>query len=177
LQDALNQLAGDADQIAAYSNTWKNVGVAVQKAAKDLADTVNKDTANWTGEAADTYRANIKNKIDHINAAATCANTIGTVVQIVGVITGAVRGLVRDMVTQAVGDFIQDALEEVCSLGLGTPVVVAQVVEQVRLDREDRRGHQEAHQLGRGAAGVDEQTGGDLRRHQEGHGGDARPRR
>ncbi|GAB2965147.1 DUF6531 domain-containing protein [Amycolatopsis acidiphila] len=131
LQDALNQLAGDADQIAAYARTWQNVGAAVQKAAKDLATTVEKDTANWRGDAADAYRANIKNKIDHINAASTCANTIGTVVQIVGVITGAVRGLVRDMVTQAIGDFVQDALEEVCSLGLGTPVVVAQVVEQV----------------------------------------------
>ncbi|MFD2420482.1 DUF6531 domain-containing protein [Amycolatopsis pigmentata] len=131
LQDALNHLAGDADQIAAYSQTWKNVAESVKKAAQDLASTVEKDTANWTGQAADTYRANLKNKIDHINAASTCAETISTVVQIVGVITGAVRGLVRDMVTQAVGDFIQDALEEVCSLGLGTPVVVAQVVEQV----------------------------------------------
>ncbi|HVV09504.1 hypothetical protein [Amycolatopsis sp.] len=131
LQDALNQLAGDADQIAAYSGTWKNIATAVRKAAGDLANTVDKDTANWTGQAADTYRANLKNKIDHLNAAGTCAETIGTVVQIVGVITAAVRGMVRDMITQAVGDFIQDALEEVCSLGLGTPVVVAQVVEQV----------------------------------------------
>jgi RHS repeat-associated protein len=131
LQDALNQLAGDADQIAAYSQTWKNVGAAVDKAAKDLSAAVTKDTAHWTGAAADAYRANLKAKIEHLGAAATCANTIGTVVEIVGVITGAVRALVRDMVTQAVGDFIQDALEEVCSLGLGTPVVVAQVVEQV----------------------------------------------
>ncbi|WIX90727.1 DUF6531 domain-containing protein [Amycolatopsis sp. DG1A-15b] len=131
LQDALNHLAGDADQIAAYAQTWKNVGAAVGKAAQDLAATVQQDTANWAGAAADTYRAGIKKKLDHITAAATCANAISTVVEIVGVLTGMVRGLVRDMVTQAIGDFIQDALEEVCSLGLGTPVVVAQVVEQV----------------------------------------------
>ncbi|ADJ47307.1 hypothetical protein AMES_5482 [Amycolatopsis mediterranei S699] len=131
LQDALNLLAGDADQIAAYSGTWRNIATAVRKAAGDLAATAAKDTANWAGQAADTYRAALRNKIDHLGAAATCAETIGTVVQIVGVLTGAVRAMVRDMVTQAVGDFIQDALEEVCSLGLGTPVVVAQVVEQV----------------------------------------------
>ncbi|WP_409463384.1 DUF6531 domain-containing protein [Amycolatopsis sp. GA6-003] len=131
LQDALNQLAGDGDQIAAYSQTWKNVGAATQQAAKDLAETVRKDTANWLGGGADAYRENLQKKIDHINAAATCANTIGTVVEVVGVVTAAVRCLVRDMITQAVGDFIQDALEEVFSLGLGTPVVVAQVVEQV----------------------------------------------
>ncbi|WP_245617251.1 WXG100 family type VII secretion target [Amycolatopsis taiwanensis] len=109
LKDALDHLAGDADQIAAYSQTWKNVAQAVQGAGKELAATVEKDTANWTGPAADTYRANLKNKINHINAASTCAETISTVVEIVGVITGAVRGLVRDMVTQAIGDFIQDA--------------------------------------------------------------------
>ncbi|EOD68128.1 DUF6531 domain-containing protein [Amycolatopsis vancoresmycina] len=131
LQDALNHLAGDADRIAAYARTWKNVGEAVGKAAGDLAETVRTDTAHWTGSAADTYRAGIKKKIDHITAASTCADAIGTVVEIVGVLTGVVRGLVRDMVTQAIGDFVQDALEEVCSLGLGTPVVVAQVVEQV----------------------------------------------
>ncbi|MFB9925567.1 RHS repeat-associated core domain-containing protein [Amycolatopsis halotolerans] len=131
LQDALNQLAGDADQITAYSQTWGNIAKAVEKAAKDLGDSVQKDTAHWGGQAADAYRANVKNKIDHLNAAATCASGISTVVEVVGVITAAVRAMVRDMITQAVGDFIQDALEEVCSLGLGTPVVVAQVVEQV----------------------------------------------
>ncbi len=131
LQDALNHLAGDADQIAAYAQTWKNVGAAVAKAAGDLNVSVIQDTANWTGAAADTYRANIIDKVHHLDAATKCANAIGTVVQVVGVITGAVRALVRDMVTQAIGDFIQDALEEVFSLGLGTPVVVAQVVTQV----------------------------------------------
>ncbi|GLY70464.1 WXG100 family type VII secretion target [Amycolatopsis taiwanensis] len=75
LKDALDHLAGDADQIAAYSQTWKNVAQAVQGAGKDLAATVEKDTANWTGPAADTYRANLKNKINHINAASTCAET------------------------------------------------------------------------------------------------------
>ncbi|HVV22896.1 MAG TPA: RHS repeat-associated core domain-containing protein [Pseudonocardiaceae bacterium] len=131
LQDALNQLAGDADQIQAYSKTWGNIATAVGKAAQDLTTAVKTDTANWTGQAADTYRANVTDKIDHINAAATCASTISTVVEMVGVLTAAVRMIVRDMVTQAVGDFIQDALEEAFSLGLGTPVVVAQVVEQV----------------------------------------------
>lgn len=131
LQDALNQLAGDADRIAAYSQTWKNIATAVDKASKDLAATVTQDTANWRGPAADAYRAKLKEKIDHLGAASMCASAIGTVVEVVGVITGAVRMLVRDMVTQAIGDFVQDALEEVCSLGLGTPVVVAQVVEQV----------------------------------------------
>ncbi|MET8759533.1 RHS repeat-associated core domain-containing protein [Lentzea sp. NPDC004782] len=131
LKDALDQLAGDADQIAAYSATWANVGKAVGDAAKELGDAVGRDTANWAGSAADAYRRHAQNKTNALQTAATCANTISTAVKIVGVITGAVRGLVRDMVTQAIGDFIQDALEEVFSLGLGTPVVVAQVVEQV----------------------------------------------
>jgi RHS repeat-associated protein len=131
LKDALDQLAGDADQIAAYSATWANVGKAVDDAAKNLSDAVGRDLADWAGPASDAYRQHAQNMASSLQTAATCANTISTAVKIVGVITGAVRGLVRDMVTQAIGDFIQDALEEVFSLGLGTPVVVAQVVEQV----------------------------------------------
>ncbi|HEX7309408.1 RHS repeat-associated core domain-containing protein [Lentzea sp.] len=131
LQDGLNMLAGDADQIAAYSQTWANVAKAVQEAGKSLADAVAKDTANWTGAAADAYRQHVAGKLNGLSTIVTCANAISTVVKVVGVITGVVRGLVRDMVTQAVGDFIQDALEEVFSLGLGTPFVIAQVVEQV----------------------------------------------
>ncbi|HEX7662191.1 MAG TPA: DUF6531 domain-containing protein [Pseudonocardiaceae bacterium] len=131
LTDALDHLAGDADQIAAYAQTWGNISKAVGDAATQLSDTVNRDTANWTGQAADAYRANITNRIHSMNAAATAADAIGTAVRMVGVITAAVRMLVRDIVTQAIGDIVQDAAEEVFSLGLGTPVVVAQVVEQV----------------------------------------------
>lgn len=131
LQDALNQLAGDGDQIAAYSQTWANVAKAVQDAGKTLTDAVAKDTANWSGPAADAYRKHVEGKVNGLSTIVTCANAISTVVKVVGVITGVVRALVRDMVTQAVGDFIQDALEEVFTLGLGTPFVVAQVVEQV----------------------------------------------
>ncbi|MEO6086663.1 MAG: DUF6531 domain-containing protein [Umezawaea sp.] len=131
LQDALNQLAGDGDQIAAYSQTWANVAKAVQDAGKTLADAVAKDTANWSGPAADAYRKHVEGKLNGLSTIVTCANAISTVVKVVGIITGVVRALVRDMVTQAIGDFIQDALEEVFTLGLGTPVVVAQVVEQV----------------------------------------------
>jgi RHS repeat-associated protein len=131
LQDALNHLAGDGDQIAAYSATWANVAKAVEGAGKSLTDAVAKETANWSGPAADAYRKHAEGKINGLSTIVTCANAISTVVKVVGVITGVVRGLVRDMVTQAIGDFIQDALEEIFSLGLGTPFVVAQVVEQV----------------------------------------------
>ncbi|TCO57278.1 RHS repeat-associated core domain-containing protein [Actinocrispum wychmicini] len=131
LKQTLDQLAGDPDQIAAYARTWKNVGDAVKKAAQDLNTTVTNDTANWTGQAADAYRANVTDKVNHITSAGTCANAIGTAVEMVGVLTGAVRMLVRDIVTQAIGDIVQYALEEVFSLGIATPLVAAQVSAQV----------------------------------------------
>ena len=131
LTDMFDKLAGDADQIAAFAQTWGNVGQAVNQAASDLSDAVARDIASWTGAAADAYRANITNRINSMKAAATTADGIGTSVRMVGEITGAVRMLVRDMITQAIGDFVQDAAEEVFSLGIGTPAVIAQVTEQV----------------------------------------------
>ncbi|MEU5692460.1 hypothetical protein [Actinosynnema sp. NPDC020468] len=131
LQDVLNKLAGDADQIAAYSATWHNVGRAVGQAGTDFTTAVGRDTANWTGPAADAYRTHAGAKAGALSTAATCAHTLGAAVTIVGAITAAVRAMVRDLVTQAIGQFVQVALEEIFSLGLATPFVAAQVSEQV----------------------------------------------
>ncbi|MBY8852061.1 hypothetical protein K7G98_28795 [Saccharothrix sp. MB29] len=56
LRDALNWLAGDADQIAAYATTWQNVSRSVGRAHEVLTSEVGRGTAGWTGAAADAYR-------------------------------------------------------------------------------------------------------------------------
>ena len=131
LQDALNWVAGDPDQITAYAQTWKNISQAVGQASKDVTTAVNGQIAHWTGPAADAYRKHASGKIDALTAASTSAATIGTVVEMVGMVVGMVRWQVRTDVTEAIGEIIQDALEEVCTLGLATPVVIAQVVTLV----------------------------------------------
>ncbi|WP_051386130.1 WXG100 family type VII secretion target [Actinokineospora inagensis] len=135
LRDALNWLAGDADQISAYAATWKNVSQAVGAVAADLKTEVANGTSAWTGPAADAYRKNAAAQGDDITAAATSAGTIGTVVEVVGMLVGVVRGIVRDLVAECISTLLirlpQWLAEEGLTLGLATPHVVGSVVTLV----------------------------------------------
>ncbi|EWC64085.1 hypothetical protein UO65_0612 [Actinokineospora spheciospongiae] len=132
LSDALDWLAGDGDQIAAYAATWKNVGTETAAIAADFATEVVNGTAGWEGPAADAYRAFAKDKQDKIAAAGTGAGTIGTVVEVVGMLVGAVREIVRDLVAECVATLIaripQWMAEIGGTLGVATPHVVASAV-------------------------------------------------
>jgi hypothetical protein len=135
LSDALDWLAGDADQVAAYAQTWKNVGQATNTVAQDFATEVTNGTGGWEGQAADTYRQTARGQGEQISAAATSANTIGSVVEIVGVLVGAVREIVRDLVAECVATLIaripQWLAEIGGTFGLATPHVVASAVSLI----------------------------------------------
>src|SRR5262249_25139114 len=86
LQEALNRLAGDGDQVAAYAQTWKNIARAVEQAGRDMGQAVTTQTAGWTGDAADAYRQLAVDKANHLLGASSAANTIGSAVEIVGML-------------------------------------------------------------------------------------------
>jgi ADP-ribosyltransferase exoenzyme len=132
LSDALDWLAGDPDTIASYAQTWRNVCQAVGQARTDLDTAVQADTAAWTGDAADAYRAHATQQSEQLTAASTAADTIGTVVEVVGVLVGAVREIVRDLVADCVATLIaripQWLAEIAGTFGIATPHVVASAV-------------------------------------------------
>lgn len=129
LQDALNWFAGDAGQVSAYGGTWQNVSQSTGQGATMFTSSLTKDTAHWTGSAADSYRANATTKVDALNAASTAASTVGSVTQQIGSVVGAVRNLIRDLVTQAMGQIVQTALRALAVVTI--PVVAYQVATQV----------------------------------------------
>ncbi|MBP2321959.1 hypothetical protein JOF56_002344 [Kibdelosporangium banguiense] len=132
LSDALDWLAGDADQIAAYAATWKNIGKETGAIAQDFWTEVAGGTAGWQGASAEAYRARAQAQQDKIKAAGTGADTIGTVVEVVGVLVGAVREIVRDLVAECVATLIaripQWVAEIAGTVGVATPHVVASAV-------------------------------------------------
>jgi hypothetical protein len=129
LHEALDRLAGDPDQITAYAQTWRNVASETRAVAQDYLTAVNSGTADWSGAAADTYRKIAVPQTQAIAAAATCADSIATTVELAGMLVGTVRGIVRDLVAECVATLIervwQWAAEEAVTVGLATPHVLA----------------------------------------------------
>jgi RHS repeat-associated protein len=131
LKEALDWFAGDPPVIRSFSETWANVAGEVNKVAQDLQTEANSGTAGWTGAAADAYRRHTAETADAVAGAGTLADGISAGVMIMGEVVAFVREFVRDMVGELVGRLISWALEVAATLGLATPLVVAQATAAI----------------------------------------------
>ncbi|AHH21053.1 putative Rhs protein [Nocardia nova SH22a] len=126
LQDALDWIAGDPDAVTAYAKTWENVSTHINQVADQHNKHVTTDVADWTGSAGDAYRAHATETNTLLTAASNAASTASTAIAMAGGVVSFVRQTVRDLIAQAVGRLAAWAAEEVCTLGVATPLVAAQ---------------------------------------------------
>ncbi|CRK58287.1 Rhs-family protein [Alloactinosynnema sp. L-07] len=131
LKEALDWFAGDPPVIRSFSETWANIAAEVGKVAGDLGTEATTGTPGWQGPAADAYRGNAAETADAISGAGALADGIGAGVMIMGEVVAAVRELIRDLVAEVVGKLITWALEAVATLGLATPLIVAQATSTI----------------------------------------------
>jgi RHS repeat-associated protein len=131
LKEALNALTGNADEIAAQSETWKNVAAELGKVGEDLTGMVKADTASWTGNAGDTYRQRAQDTVTLLETAQKGCEGASSGVKTAGEVVAAVRALVRDIIAELIGHLISWALQVVFTLGIGLTWVVPQVVGAV----------------------------------------------
>ncbi|MFF0659425.1 WXG100 family type VII secretion target [Micromonospora tulbaghiae] len=131
LSDALDELAGDPDQITAYAQTWRNIAKAAAEAGTDLSTRAARQVADWSGAAADAYRQASGRHAAALNALGRAANAMAEVTTGAGLLVAMVRSLVRDLIAEFVSVLAvrlwEWLAEEGLTLGLATPWVVTQV--------------------------------------------------
>jgi hypothetical protein len=131
LKEALDHLAGNADEVAAHAATWKNVAEYVSTAGSDYDSRVRSEVSGWLGSSGDAYRKHAATHGAVLEGLSTAAAGISYAVQGAGLLVGMVRGIVRDLIAQFVATLAarlpQWLAEEGLTLGLGTPVVIGQV--------------------------------------------------
>lgn len=131
LKEALDALTGNADEIGANAETWKNIATELGGVGADLADMVSADLQSWTGIAADTYRERAKDTATLLDAAKQGCEGASSGVKTAGEVVAAVRALVRDIIAELIGHMISWALQVLFTLGIGLTWVVPQVVNAV----------------------------------------------
>ncbi|WP_410592848.1 RHS repeat-associated core domain-containing protein [Amycolatopsis sp. lyj-23] len=131
LKQALDGLTGNADEIAAQSETWKNVAGELQAVGTDLGDMVQADLQSWTGPAADAYRQRTQDAVALLESAQKGCEGASSGVKTAGEVVAAVRALVRDIIAELIGHLISWALQVVFTLGIGLTWVVPQVIGAV----------------------------------------------
>ncbi|WP_156081365.1 WXG100 family type VII secretion target, partial [Amycolatopsis vancoresmycina] len=106
LKDALNGLTGNADEIAAQSETWANVAKELGSVSSDLTDAVKADLQSWSGPASDAYRQRGQDVATTLQAAQKGCEGASSGVKTAGEVVAAVRTLVRDIISELVGHLI-----------------------------------------------------------------------
>ena len=131
LSDALDALAGDPDQIAAYARTWQNVAQSTIAAQDQLHAGAARQITHWTGRAAAAYRRLAGEREAALAALAKAHQALGELTTGAGLLVATVRMTVRDLIADFVSVLAvrlwEWLAEEGLTLGLGTPWVVAQV--------------------------------------------------
>ncbi|MEV6306753.1 hypothetical protein AB0M02_45660 [Actinoplanes sp. NPDC051861] len=135
LRDALDWLAGNADEISAHAATWSNVAAFTDQARQEYADHLRTEVDGWIGAAGDAYRAHADGHLEVLGSLATAARGISYAVEGAGLLVAAVRGILRDLVAQFTGTLVvrlpQWLAAEGLTLGLATPVVIGHVATLV----------------------------------------------
>ncbi|WP_127553817.1 hypothetical protein [Actinoplanes sp. OR16] len=135
LREALDHLAGDADQVAAHAATWENVAASMRSARETLLARVDAGTADWFGASADAYRTHATSQAATVEGIAVAAGGIASAVMGTGLLVSLVREIVRDLIADFVATLAlrlpQWLAAEGLTLGLATPVVAGQVASLV----------------------------------------------
>ena len=130
LKGWLNDLTGDAGEVAGFAATWGNIAQHLQKAGETL-DARLADVSSMSGEAIDAYLRLQSDVAAHISAAGAWAGGMKTGMEIASMLVQVVHELVRDTLSQLVGSLISYATTLVLSLGTATPYVIAQATSRV----------------------------------------------
>ncbi|WP_340685760.1 hypothetical protein LCL61_05065 [Amycolatopsis coloradensis] len=110
LREPLDWLVGDQVALDNMIGTWENIGKELESVSDDLGKAVERESANWTGEAADAYRAFAKNRADLYAGIASGASSIGTLVSVCKMILAVVRTIVRDLISECLGKLVSIAM-------------------------------------------------------------------
>lgn len=130
LKGWLNDLTGDAGEVAGFAQTWANISTQLANSGQELLRVVG-DLDASDGEAIAAYRRFQNDAAQHIQAAGSWADAMNVGMQIASTIVKIVHDVVRDAIAQVVGSVISYAATLVVSLGTATPYVIAQATSRV----------------------------------------------
>ncbi|MEU4564349.1 hypothetical protein AB0F72_38705 [Actinoplanes sp. NPDC023936] len=131
LKEALDHLAGNADQVAAHAATWSNVSAFTHQAGQDYTHHLSTGVSGWSGAAGDAYRAHARQHLANLDGLSTATRGIAYAVEGAGLIVALVRGIVRDLIAEFVATLAvrlpQWLAMEGLTLGIASPAVASQV--------------------------------------------------
>lgn len=131
LRKVLHGLTGEPDMVKGYAASWDTISTDMGTVSAGYAAAAHATSGFWGGAAGEAYRSQAHHVANLTKAAAGAADTLKTAATMAGELVAGVRTTVRDVIAALVGYLVDLVVEEACTVGLATPVVVAQGVEEI----------------------------------------------
>ena len=126
-----NALAGDAAQVEANAQTWENVAMALGAAGAQLEEDTATCLSDMAGDGVEAIRTSAGGVAEHVRAASQWAQAMADGLRMASGIVQVVHDVVRQAISDLIGTICSVAIEEACTLGLATALVVEQITTRV----------------------------------------------
>lgn len=126
LHQELELLTGSPEMVRAMAGTWDNLAKELDNITAEHRHTTANLIADWEGPAAysvERTAAGLETWLDSVIKA--CANAAEGL-RIMAMVVEVVYEIVKSIISDLVGQLISAVIEEIATLGVGTPVVAAQ---------------------------------------------------
>ena len=129
--ELFNALAGDAAQVEANAQTWENVAMALGAAGAQLEEDTATCLSDMAGDGVEAIRTSAGGVAEHVQAASQWAQAMADGLRMASGIVQVVHDVVRQAISDLIGTICSVAIEEACTLGLATALVVEQITTRV----------------------------------------------
>lgn len=130
LKDWLQKLTGDDEAVAGFADTWINISRHVDDIAQKIS-AMQANLSHMSGDFIDAVYKELGTAFDSLSCLSRVSSAVGMGFEIASSLVSMVYGIVRDAIADIVAKAIVWVAELVLTLGLGTPVVITQVVTTV----------------------------------------------
>lgn len=129
--ELFNALAGDAAQVEANAQTWENVAMALGAAGAQLEEDTATCLSDMAGDGVEAIRTSADGVAEHVRAASQWAQAMADGLRMASGIVQVVHDVVRQAISDLIGTICSVAIEEACTLGLATALVIEQITTRV----------------------------------------------
>ena len=134
LREPFDVLKGNSGSVSSSAQSWGSGGSSLASTADLFRQAASDQTRNWTGTAADGYRAASTNQANGIQALAQASQAVSGAMQQGGQAVAAARKSVMDLISDAVQKIIQICIEALSkswmSFGASIAEGIAKSVQQ-----------------------------------------------
>lgn len=106
LKEPLDWVSGDQDALDLEVQKWLEVGKYVKTTAETLTDEVQKNCMEWSGAAADAYRAYVQKQLNGYREIVRLAELAGNIINICKTVLSVVRTIIRDLITDTLAKIV-----------------------------------------------------------------------